>query len=132
MSAEFKRCFEAFYLEIGEPPFGDEDYTVERVDNSKNYEAGNILWATRADQARNRRMFSNNSSGITGVNYSKKGNNEYWVACWYDKSGYQKRKLFSITLLGTDIAKQMANDYRLQEIEKLKSQGVSYSDSHGK
>lgn len=45
------RQFDAFYSEMGDCP---EGLTLERKDNTKPYEPGNCIWATRAQQSLNR------------------------------------------------------------------------------
>ena len=46
--------FEVFLSDVGERPF--EGATLDRIDNSKGYEPGNVRWATRTEQARNKRV----------------------------------------------------------------------------
>jgi hypothetical protein len=50
---EWNSSFEAFYRDVGDKP--DASLTLDRIDNDRGYEPGNVRWATRAEQNRNRR-----------------------------------------------------------------------------
>lgn len=45
--------FKAFLFEVGPRP--SNKHSIERIDNSKGYEPGNIKWATQTEQCNNRR-----------------------------------------------------------------------------
>ena len=53
---EFKfDSFDQFYAELGDRP--DRSYSLDRIDNDGSYEAGNLRWATKAEQVINRRDY---------------------------------------------------------------------------
>jgi hypothetical protein len=53
MSPEFTASFQAFVDYLGHRP--TRGHSIDRIDNDKGYERGNIQWATKYTQMRNRR-----------------------------------------------------------------------------
>jgi hypothetical protein len=61
--------FENFIADMG--PMPSPNLTIERIDTDGHYAPGNCRWDTRTQQARNQRIKKSNTSGVTGVNWSK-------------------------------------------------------------
>lgn len=49
---EWRNDFEAFLAHVGPRP--SSGHSIDRIENSKGYEPGNVRWATRKEQSRNR------------------------------------------------------------------------------
>lgn len=53
---EWKDNFQAFYDHVSQlPHFGEEGYSLDRINNDGNYKPGNVRWATAKEQMNNRR-----------------------------------------------------------------------------
>lgn len=53
---EWNASFQAYFDYVSKLDyFGEEGYTLDRIDNNKGYEPGNVRWATKSEQERNKR-----------------------------------------------------------------------------
>lgn len=64
---EWRVSYQAFIEHIGKPP--SKDLSIDRIDTDGHYVPGNVRWATRSEQQRNKR------SGVTEQmkNYLREG-----------------------------------------------------------
>jgi hypothetical protein len=136
MCEEFRLSFKAFIDYIGRMPSDGQKYTLGRIDNKKGYERGNIRWETSKQQARNKGLQSNNSSGVSGVTWDEKLYKGisylYAKAQWNDLTGKLRNKSFSTRKYGLLPAFKLACEYREKMIQELNTNGAGYSDKHGK
>ncbi len=74
--------FENFLADVGLRP--SNNYTIERTNNNGNYEPDNCKWATRREQANNKR----NSFQVTFNGQTKS------ISDWSDELGFSRQVLY--------------------------------------
>ena len=84
---EWMESFEAFHADMGERPRGA---SIERLDNNKGYSPDNCVWATKKEQARNRR----------GRHYLTVGAETKTMAEWAEAQGIGIRTVWNRVKLG--------------------------------
>jgi hypothetical protein len=74
----WRESFDNFLADMGRRPTGR--HTLDRRDNDKGYSPDNCRWATRAEQARNRRTTQLNAELVREVRAVREANGS--VAAW--------------------------------------------------
>lgn len=69
---DFKSFVAYIEANLGPRPKG---FSLDRIDNQRNYEPGNLRWASQSTQSQNRgkRLLGRTTSKYMGVTYDKKG-----------------------------------------------------------
>lgn len=81
---EWRHDFLAFYSYVSPLEyFGEQGYSLDRIDNNGHYEPGNVRWATRKEQLRN--MRKNHTLSHNGKTQT--------VSAWAEELGVKRGKL---------------------------------------
>jgi hypothetical protein len=62
---EWARSFSAFLTHVGAAP--SAEHTIDRIENDSGYKPGNVRWATRSEQMRNRRKYVYKRNRLHGL-----------------------------------------------------------------
>ncbi len=121
-----------FLQDMGRAPDDSHDWSVGRQDNNENYCKSNCVWEIWDEQARNRGMQVNNTSGVTGVYVKYRKNYKNFVATWYNFIESKRyTKSFSVLKYGEAEALKLACQARASAINHLNSLGAGYAETHG-
>lgn len=136
MDKELVESVVLWYKTLGDPPEGGSRvWSVDRIDCAGNYSVGNIKWASAAEQTRNQKKISNNSTGVTGVSFGTDRSGTLYVNAWWSTTVNAVKKNhakgFSVKKHGLLPAFKLACEYRLKMIKELNDQGAGYSSNHG-
>lgn len=126
------KSFEGFWQDMEEGY--SENLTIDRIDVNKNYTKENCRWASKSTQSRNRRKYSNNTTGITGISRSrdKDGVVSHYIASTQNLQGKTRSKWFSVSKFGEENAFKLACQFREDMIKQLNELGADYAANHGK
>lgn len=94
------RDFTVFLCDLGSRP--SPDHSIERIDNSIGYQPGNVKWATRHEQQRNKR---------TNVRLEFKGQSLV-VADWAVKTGLPPTAIYKRIYRGWPVEKVLTEPLR--------------------
>lgn len=118
------------YPQITFPDMKDNEVGDHANGDSLDNNIENIRVVAMSVQCRNKRKFSNNTSGTTGVYYMHEYNRgDRWVAYWVE-NGKPRTKSFSINKYG-DQAKSNATDLRKKKEKSLASYSEALSHRSG-
>lgn len=110
-----------------------EGLTIDHIDqNPLNNKIENLRCVPNNINVRNKGIYKNSTTGITGVSFwTSRNGDEYAVAQWQDIDSNRKGKIFQIKKYGKEGALRLAVEYRNEQIRLLNEAGAGYTDRHG-
>ena len=92
--------FEEFLADVGPRP--GKEYSIDRINNEGNYEPGNVRWATRKNQSRNKRT----------NRYLTYKNETLCIADWAKKLGFRYVSIMGRLKMGWSVEKTLSTPIR--------------------
>ena len=129
MASEFANSFQTFYDYVSKlPHFGEEGYTLDRIDNNKGYERGNLRWANRKTQQNNLRsnhIIEYNGEKMTVAEAAEKSGLVYGTLSNRVRRGSKKDKFFAPVQKHKDIIVDY-QDAQMCLAEASRKSGINY------
>jgi DNA-directed RNA polymerase specialized sigma subunit len=120
---EWINSYDTFIEDMGNKP--TKKHTIERIDNSKDYDKENCKWATKIEQSTNRRssnFITHDGKTLTAAEWSRQTGIDYMTIRNRVKNGWSHEKAIT-----TPVKKDL--DYTQKDIiQKLYDIGVSIKD----
>lgn len=96
---EWRENFQAFYEYVSKlEHYGEEGYSLDRIDNNGNYEPGNLRWATAKEQGRNRRsnvLVTYRGKQMTLMDAAEQSGVPYTALIQRYNNGWSEKNLFA-------------------------------------
>lgn len=108
-----------------------EGYIIDHLDgNPFNNKIENLECKLWADNNRNVKLNSKNTSGTKGIYERHINGFTYTVCCWTDIHGKLRTKTFSHSKYGKEESMKLCVEYRATKINELISAGHIYTERH--
>jgi hypothetical protein len=101
--------------------------------NNSDNKISNIIPSTDELNGKNKAKYSSNTTGVTGIHINEKQPGKFcYVASWRELNHKIGAKSFSMDKYGKEGAFRMACEYREAVMTRLKTEGATYTERHGK
>lgn len=108
---EWRNSFEAFRDHVAQlPGYGEDGYTLDRVDNDGNYSPGNLRWATRTEQNRNKR-------NVRPLTYQGR---TQCLGAWAEEIGVKQKVLENRLRIGWSIERTLSTPLDAKRSDRAK------------
>lgn len=112
----------------------NENEVIDHLDgNPHNNLISNLQSKSYAENSRNRKKASNNTTGHTGICWNKTKTSEGYRSRFNNLSGNRISKFFTLGIYKTkENALEAAIKWRNEQLQELNKNGANYTERHGK